>query len=432
MTAFLTALQGNSDRVATAVAECRRMGIEVLPPDVNESSLDFTIVERSSEFRVQSSELDTPAQNSELRTQNQAIRFGLAAVKNVGRGAAQAIIEARAAKGAFSSLEDFCNKVEFREINRKVIEALIKCGAFDQYDDLGGRQAMLDELEKVMSAAQAAQRAAEVGQVTMFELMLAGGSGSDEQGNDGSAAALWSGRASRGEVVDGTPKRDKLAWEKEFLGLYVSDHPLMPLEPILSAIRSCNIAEIENEHAGRTITIGGIISAQRRIATRAGKMMLAATVEDLTGSMEVIVFPRLYDETGSQWEVEVPVVISGKVDFRDDVAQLLCETVQPLEAMLNRSVPYQVQIDVPRTGNDEADVQCLQQVINALHSYKGSDRFDLCLGGYQLAGHPGATTWWNRKLEALLHDLLGPNRVQVREVTADVVELDYEPALLAS
>src|SRR5207253_9035588 len=101
-----------------------------------------------------------------------------------------------------------CNKVEFREINRKVIEALIKCGAFDQYDDLGGRQAMLDELDKVMSSAQAAQRAAEVGQVTMFELMLAGGSGSDEAGEDGSSN-LWSGRAARGPVIDAAAQHDK-------------------------------------------------------------------------------------------------------------------------------------------------------------------------------------------------------------------------------
>jgi DNA polymerase III subunit alpha len=242
-------------------------------------------------------------------------------------------------------------------------------------------------------------------------------------------ANLWSGRVTRGPLVDGTPQHDKLAWEKEFLGLYLSDHPLMPLEGALAAIRTCTIAEIESDLAGRTITIGGIISAQRRIATRAGKMMLAATVEDLTGSMEVVVFPRLFDETGSQWVDEAPVIITGKVDYRDDTPQILCETVQPLEAMLNRAVPYHVQIDVPRTGNDDADVQCLQKVISALHSYQGSDRFDLCLGDHRLAGHPAATTWWNRKLEAHLHDLLGPNRVRVREVALEIAEFEYEAAL---
>ena len=400
MTAVLTAQQGNADKVAAAVSECRRMNVEVLPPDVNESELDFTIV-------------------------NGSIRFGLAAVKNVGRGAAQAIIEARNQKGAFTTLEEFCNKVDFRDINRKVIESLIKCGAFDGVDDMGGRQAMLDELEKVMSSAQAAQRAAEVGQVTMFELMLAGGSGSDVLGDDGSAAALWSGRLARGEMEDMTPQRTKLAWEKEHLGLYLSDHPLMPLEPVLAAIRSCNIAEIEQDQAGKTITIGGIISAQRRIATRAGKMMLAATIEDLTGSMEVIVFPRTYDETGSHWVDEAPVVITGKVDFRDDVAQLLCETVQPVEDMVERREPLRLEIELHPTGNEEADVSCLERVITALHSYRGNDRFTLCLGGRRLDSHPGATTWWNPKLDKQLEGLLGPNRVRVMSSGQPAADYDY-------
>ena len=450
MTAVLTAQQGNSDKVAAAVAECRRMNVEVLPPDANESALDFTIVKRSpgsgvrgpgsnqDDLRLEKSNSEqaasvSPAQAPELRTldpgprtpDSSRIRFGLAAVKNVGRGAAQAIIAARDEKAAFTSLEDFCNKVDFRDINRKVIESLIKCGAFDGIDDIGGRQSMLDELEKVMSAAQAAQRAAEVGQVTMFDLMMAGGSGSDVIGDDGSAAAtLWSGRLSRGAVEDTTPQNIKLAWEKEHLGLYLSDHPLMPLEPLLAAIRSCNIAEIEQDLAGKTITIGGIISAQRRIATRAGKMMLAATIEDLTGSMEVIVFPRTYDETGSHWVDEAPVVITGKVDFRDEVAQLLCETVQPLAEMVERREPLRLDIELRPSGNEQADVSCLERVIAALHSYRGNDRFNLRLGGHHLDSHPGATTWWNPKLDKLLEGLLGPNRVRVLPATqiADPVE----------
>jgi DNA polymerase III subunit alpha len=199
---------------------------------------------------------------------------------------------------------------------------------------------------------------------------------------------------------------------------------LMPLEPVLAAIRSCNIAEIEQDLAGKTITIGGIISAQRRIATRAGKMMLAATIEDLTGSMEVIVFPRTYDETGSHWVDEAPVVITGKVDFRDEVAQLLCETVQPLEDMVERREPLRLEIELRPTGNQEADVDCLQRVIAALHSYRGSDCFNLRLGGYRLESHPGATTWWNPKLDKLLEGLLGPNRVRVLPAAQAVETMD--------
>jgi DNA polymerase III subunit alpha len=438
MTAVLTAQQGNSDKVAAAVAECRRMNVEVLPPDVNESMLDFTIVNRTPESSPSCPDGEPPHGSQPTAHESRlAIRFGLAAVKNVGRGAAQAIIEARAEKGAFTSLDDFCHKVDFRDINRKVIESLVKCGAFDGIDDVGGRQTMLDELEKIMSAAQAAQRAAEVGQVTMFDLMIAGGSGTDTLGDDGSK--LWSGRVSREMIEDNTPQRDKLSWEKELLGLYLSDHPLMPLEPVLAAIRTCNIAEIESDLAGRNITIGGIISAQRRIATRAGKMMLAATIEDLTGSMEVIVFPRTYDETGSHWVDEAPVVITGKVDFRDDVAQLLCETVQPLDDMVNRRQALRLEVEVPRTGNVEADIQCLEKAIRALHSYSGTDRFDLWLGGHRVERHPGATTWWNDKLKSQLNDLLGPNRVRVvvlgeqvdsaEEYLGPLADLSFETAL---
>ncbi|HEU0166229.1 MAG TPA: DNA polymerase III subunit alpha, partial [Chloroflexota bacterium] len=405
MTAFLTAVQGNSDKIAAAVAECRRMQVDVLPPDVNESMLDFTIIGRSS-----------------------AIRFGLAAVKNVGRGAAQAIIAARQEKGAFTTLEDFCRKVEFREINRKVIEALIKCGAFDGCDDLGGRQAMLDELEKVMAAAQAAQRAAEVGQTTMFEMVLAGGSGSDTIGEDGSS--LWSGRAIRLELADDTPQRLKLAWEKELLGLYLSDHPLMPLWPMLSAM-CVPIAQLGQEYEGKTVNIGGIISAQRKIVTRAGKMMLAATVEDLTGSLEVIVFPRTYDETGSQWEVEEPVVIRGKVDFRDDQPQLLCESVQPADSL--RGATCRLEIRVPRTGNYDADLQCIERTIAALQRYNGNDHFDLWVGEKCLTD--AGSTWHNPKLDDELRNILGPGRVTrhaAAEATLPQSDYAYVEALLAA
>jgi DNA polymerase-3 subunit alpha len=397
MTAFLTAMQGNGDKVAAAVAECRRMNVEVLPPDVNESMLDFTIVKGS-------------------------IRFGLAAVKNVGRGAAQAIIAARESKGAFTSLEDFCRKVEFREINRKVIEALIKCGALDGCDDVGGRQAMLDELENVMAAAQAAQRAAEVGQVTMFEMVLAGGSGSDTIGDDGSgAAALWSGRVARGELLDATPQRQKLAWEKEHLGLYLSDHPLMPLWPMLS-VMCTPVAELQPELAGKVINVGGIIAAQRKIVTRAGKMMLAATIEDLTGSLEVLVFPRVYDETGSNWIDEAPVVVRGKLDYRDDQPQLLCESVQPADSL--RAETCRLEVRVPRTGNYDADLQCVERTIAALQRYNGSDRFDLWVGDTCL--RDAGSTWHNPKLDDELRNILGPGRVTRHAATeATLPESDY-------
>jgi len=152
--------------------------------------------------------------------------------------------------------------------------------------------------------------------------------------------------------------------------------------------------------------------------------MLAATIEDLTGSMEVIVFPRTYDETGSHWVDEAPVVITGKVDFRDEVAQLLCETVQPLEEMVQRREPLRLEIELRPSGNEQADVSCLERVIAALHSYRGNDRFNLRLGGQRLNSHPGATTWWNPKLDKLLEGLLGPNRVRVLPASQAAAPID--------
>ncbi|HUZ77353.1 MAG TPA: DNA polymerase III subunit alpha [Chloroflexota bacterium] len=408
MTAVLSAQQGNAEKVAAAVAECRRMEVQVLPPDVNESDLDFTIVPSKAAGEGRS----------------HAIRFGLAAVKNVGRGAAEAIIHARNEKGPFTSLDELCNRIDLHEVNRKVLEALIKCGALDACGGaLGGRNGMLEALERVVSAAQQAQRAAAVGQSTMFDMMLVGGSGSDTLGDDGRRAIV-----PFAAVLDDTPSRLKLAWEKEHLGLYLSDHPLMPLQATLEALRTVAISDIEQDLAGSRITIGGMISAQRKIVTRQGKMMLAATIEDLTGSLEVIVFPRTYDETGSHWVAEAPVLVTGKVDYRDEVPQLLCETVQPLEELMaTREVRY-VQVDVPDTGDQTADVECLRKIISALRRYPGTDRFSLCFrGGYRLEDE-NATTFWNPKLEQDLHRLLGPSRVQLLQPEQEAFEYQAERA----
>ncbi|MGH2469096.1 MAG: OB-fold nucleic acid binding domain-containing protein, partial [Chloroflexota bacterium] len=268
--------------------------------------------------------------------------------------------------------------------------------------------------------AQQTQRAAAVGQSTMFDMMLVGGSGSDTPGDDGRGASVPF------TPLDDTPSRLKLAWEKEHLGLYLSDHPLMPLQATLEALRTVAISDIEQDLAGSRITIGGMISAQRKIVTRQGKMMLAATIEDLTGSLEVIVFPRTYDETGSHWVAEAPVLVTGKVDYRDDVPQLLCETVQPLEELMATREVHYVQVDVPDTGDQAADVECLRKIISALRRYPGTDHFYLCFrGGYRLEDE-NATTFWNPKLEQDLHRLLGPSRVQLLQPEQEAFDYQAE------
>ncbi|MDE3073923.1 MAG: DNA polymerase III subunit alpha [Chloroflexota bacterium] len=290
MTSALAAHQGNTLKVGLGVAECRRMGIDVLPPDVNESELDFGIVRGSGRERC--------------------IRFGLAAVKNVGRTAAQAIVWARVEGGPFRSLQDFCRRVELSVVSRSAIESLIKCGGFDSCVAARmGRLAMMEELDPSMGAGRFAQRAAATGQAVMFDL----------------GEPVEEPVPSAEEATDDTPLDQRLQWERECLGIYLGPHPLMSMVGALEAAQAVPIAELVPERAGEMVRIAGLVSGQRKMTTRKDEAMMAVTIEDLGGMMEVIVFPKVLEATAQYWVDDAAVVIEGKVDYRDDIAQLLCE-----------------------------------------------------------------------------------------------------------
>ena len=276
MAALMTSDHDNIERIAIEVTECRKMGIEVLAPDINESYLEFAVVKGKKQ-----------------------IRFGLLAVKNVGEGPIEAILAARKAGGEFESLEDFCKRVPASDVNKKVWESLIKCGAFDRY---GTRETLLANVESLTAFAQDHQKRVASGQIDIF-------------GQLGMAEAVTAKL-----TIDDAPiapdVRERLTWEKELLGLYLSSHPLDDYEAYITDNMN-PVAGIEQRHEGRVARVGGMITTARKIVTKSGKSMAFVQLEDKTGSLELVVFPKAYEAAIDLWEPDKIIAVSGKVSFKD-------------------------------------------------------------------------------------------------------------------
>ncbi|KAF0208435.1 MAG: DNA polymerase III alpha [Actinobacteria bacterium] len=289
MSAVLTSYMGKSETIVKYIAACNNAGIKVLPPDVNSSGRDFTAVEG-------------------------AIRFGLAGIRNVGEGVVDTIAAERKENGPFSSLHDFCERVDMRQLNKKTLEALIKAGAFDSTGYT--RKQLMELMDGAVDAAAKRQKDADSGQVSMFDLFDA-----DEHG-----------------MEDGTPPPDgvewdkgvKLAFEKEMLGIYVSDHPLADIAETIKAARTCSLGDGDALKDGVTGWFAGIVTKTDRIATKAGKLMGTFVLEDLEGSMEGVLFPQTYDKYRELIVVDAVVRIRAKVESSDRGTKLMVHDVQPL------------------------------------------------------------------------------------------------------
>jgi DNA polymerase-3 subunit alpha len=282
MTAVLTAFRSNEEKVAAAVAECRRMSIEVRPPDVHRSHLEFTV-------------------------EGDAIRFGLLAVKNVGQGAIESIIAAREDGGDFRSLTDFCTRIDLRLVNRKVLEALAKVGALNAF---GHPAQVLLGLEDAVAAAQATQRDRITGQTSLFDIGAA------------DATAFERPLPTATEV----PVRERLRWEKELLGLYLSEHPMGEVADRVSQFVSAYSTDLRDETLdGQRVVVAGIVTGRRTIVTKAKATMAIVTLEDLQGSIEVVVFPRLFEQTGPTWRDGAILLVAGRVDHKGDEIALLAD-----------------------------------------------------------------------------------------------------------
>jgi DNA polymerase-3 subunit alpha len=386
MAALLSVERNNTDKVGLFIAECHRMGIEILPPDVNRSGLDFTI--------------ETDVGN--------AIRFGLGAVKNVGEGPIEAILTAREQGGPFKNIEDFCQRVDLRQVNRRALECLIKVGALDAF---GKRSQLLAIIDRMMALSQSTHQAREVGQLSMFDA------------SSGFSQAM--GTSIPLPDIPEVPRKEMLAWEKELVGFYVSEHPLQQVAASLDGTVTAFCGEIDEEMAGQKVIIAGVVTWIHPHTTRNGNPMAFVNLEDLRGSVEVIVFPNVYEKTRELWQEDKILVVRGKVDTKGGRGpKVICESVQdyalisqPIDEDKYRpSRPRHLHITISRTGHQERDIELLGKVHSLLQSYEGNDRFSLYLVSddkrVQL-DFPNATTGYCPALEEALIELLGAGTIRV-------------------
>jgi DNA polymerase-3 subunit alpha len=331
MAAVLTTDADKTERVVSAVGECRRLGIQLLRPDVNRSRHEFT-VEPLSAIGCQLSE-GNPGDSGQTTGEAASpdgqptadsrhptalgIRYGLAAVKNVGSTGVDSIIRERERGGPFKSLDDFCQRVDLSGgggLNRRAIESLVKCGAMD---DFGPRERVLAGLDQSIAAGQHIQRAAGLGQTSLFDMA----------GVAGEEAVILSGLPQARTVT----QRGMLAWEKESLGLFFSSHPFQEAAPWLAERVTANTAQLGPDLANEKVVIAGVISGLKRITTRRKESMAVATLEDLHGSVDVTVFPRTYAATEQLWQTDAVIVVSGRIDLRDDRAQVVCDSAEAFQ-----------------------------------------------------------------------------------------------------
>ncbi len=286
MTALLCSDAGNTERVVLEINECISMGIDILPPSVNESFSNFTVASKKS------------------------IRFGLLAIKGVGEGPIKAIIEERK-NGKFKSIEDFASRVPAQNINKKMIQAMAYSGGFDEFGD---RNQIAENFAEISKYAKNVQESAAIGQTDIFGLM----------GDD----AGTSGKLKLTDVAKSTQMQN-LKWEKTYLGMYVSGHPLRGLGNYIS--RKANlIGRLTKKQIGKNVKIVGAVTDLKTIMTKAGKYMAAFSIEDPSGRIKAVMFPRQYEKHGSKIEEDLAMGFTGKIDNKRGEVQLICDAAKVL------------------------------------------------------------------------------------------------------
>ncbi|HEX9935408.1 MAG TPA: DNA polymerase III subunit alpha, partial [bacterium] len=322
MAANLTSEMGNSDRIVVLYEECRRMGIPVFPPDVNESTSVFM-----------------PHRNG--------IRFGLGAVKNVGLGAVESIVQARTSEGAFKTLYDFCERVSLRAVNKKVIESLIQCGAMDSLE--GTRAQKMAALPRAMDLVQSYQENADRSQISMFEEQFA----QERLFPELPAVEPWS-------------QMETLKREKELLGVYHSGHPLSKFEDEVRAFAHPTLDRLSETETGKTVRVCGLITQVGTRVDRKGKPMAFFQIEDFTGSSKVVVFSDPYEKFRYCIREDGMVVVSGRLDRREDreMCSILASEIMPLEQARERFT-RRLLIRVPENGDGAGTVSKIKTLLNA-------------------------------------------------------------------
>jgi len=320
ITALLTSEKDNTDKIVEYINEAERTNIKILPPDVNESFENFTMIGKD------------------------AIRFGLGAVKNVGKGAIESIVASREKKGPFRSLSEFCERTDSRLVNKKVIESLIKCGSFDSFGLK--RSQMMAMLNRVMDTANAIQKERSLGQMLLFS----------DQGGDRDVPDIkeW-------------PESQLLNFEKDMLGFYITGHPLVKYEKILKEY-STSSRDFKNLEDGAKIRFGGMINKVRHTITkRTGEKMAIMLMEDLEGRIEVLVFPSSYKEVSKFIRPNFAVFVDGRLNLKEERPKIIVEHIVPIEDARLRFT-QEVSIEIFSLGMEDA---ILEQLKDVLEKYKG-------------------------------------------------------------
>jgi DNA polymerase-3 subunit alpha len=395
MTALLTVEQNNTDKVGLLIAEARRMGIEILPPNVNYSGLDFII------------------EDEPVDVKGPAIRYGLGAIKNVGEGPVDALLSARDPEGPFRDIDDFCQRVDLRQVNRRALDSLIKAGALSPF---GTRVQLLAVMDRMISISQQTHGAAQ--QYTMFDMPAFV-----------SAARLASDLP---EVLDAS-RREILSWEKELVGAYISDHPLSRVWAELEDTITVLTGQIDEAMAGKSVTVAGLVNYVRPHTTKKGEPMAFGQIEDLQGTLELVVFPRVWTETRELWEPERILVLRGKVNFRGREPSLIVDsatneimTTRPraADSFPTATPPGRVHmhISIPRSQDLEQVTTQLGQIYELLQRYPGEDHFSLYVEnggmGQVLIDFPNDTTKHCAELEQQLRSLLGGGAVRIEPISS--------------
>ena len=432
LAALLTSERANTDKMVPYIGECREMGIKVLPPDVNQSDMYFTVVPAVELPRESPQPIATgsggtgglpgrvadpasgpvPGSRSAAETKAPAvetppaqadIRFGLAALKNVGEGAVEAVLQARREGGRFRSLYDFCDRVDLRAVNRRVIESFVKSGTFDSIDLR--RSALFAALDSATEGGQRRQRDRDSGQASLF---------------GGPTPAMP--EAPDDPVADAPPwsEAERLAFEKESLGFFISGHPLERFREELVQWTNATTGTLAQQAANGEVTVGGLVTALRLIKTKKGDRMASFVLEDLEGSVETLVFPEAYKKAGGRLADDQVVLVKARAEVQDDgKARLLASDVLPLEQAKLAEARH-VTIRVPLGAWDRGKGERLRDILG---SHRGDCPVTLEIvrpGSWSAALAPSA--YYRVRPDSVLRDeveaLLGPGALVLARTQA--------------
>ncbi|GCE04918.1 DNA polymerase III subunit alpha [Dictyobacter aurantiacus] len=383
MAATMTAEAADANKISNAVAECKRMNVEVYGPDVNRSERGFTI-------------------------ENDGVRFGLLAIKGIGDGPINEIVRARNEGGPFKSMADFCTRVDPKAVGKGAIETLIKAGALDSLEGENKRHQMLASVERAMQFGKSERSAKERGMMSLFGDM-----------EEISSSLSFSLNQNVAEIS----RKQLLAWEKELVGIYISKHPLAYISDLIKDKATHSTADITEEIDKQKVTVCGTIKEARRITTKKGDTMCIAQLEDMYGTISVTIFPRTYEETADKWVEDTVVIVRGEVQFRRDEPCILCNSVNPFKAVeeeMNRK-QYMVWLKLQLTGNDEIsvsnDIMKVQNIKRYLSEKPGRDHYEILVanGEWEMRLTPQDNTmFYTEELRNRLEEELGPGMIEAK------------------